>query len=427
MTISETRVEADLAEVLDEAALRRRLDTAFAGVARKRVVVAVSDAGRRSYAAIGGGGDAADEADEAERQAVPTGCVTKLFVAALIADEISSGTFGSDDEAARLLDMSRGSVLTGVTIRHLLEHTHGLDDSAITAAPATADGSIDAAALLARLDGHRLAEPGAYYSYSNVGAWLLAAVLERVHGRPFESLLHERVLEALRFRDLRSVPCSGPGNRICAATGGALALSVRDLLTFLEARAAVWRTESVTPLPGWSVLEKGVCLGWKYHGEGWFGHQSIASRVSLMARIEPRRRIALVVASERHPAPVVAAKLFARLLPELGRLELPKRLPPWQAAALDLHAYRGRYGCAAERWTVSIEDDAPSLRLSTASFTTPLEPAEGELFFTRIAGPGRLAFVQFVERAASSFRYVWDGRRLLRRWEAPARPAADRP
>lgn len=414
MTISETRVEADLAEVLDEAALRRRLDTAFAGVARKRVVVAVSDAGRRSYAAIGGGGDAADEADEAERQAVPTGCVTKLFVAALIADEISSGTFGSDDEAARLLDMSRGSVLTGVTIRHLLEHTHGLDDSAITAAPATADGSIDAAALLARLDGHRLAEPGAYYSYSNVGAWLLAAVLERVHGRPFESLLHERVLEALRFRDLRSVPCSGPGNRICAATGGALALSVRDLLTFLEARAAVWRTESVTPLPGWSVLEKGVCLGWKYHGEGWFGHQSIAP-CSLMVRIEPRRSIALVVASEHHPAPVVAAKLFAGLLPEFRRLALPRRLSPRQAAVLDLNAYCARYGCAAERWTVSIDDDVRALRLSTASFTTRLEPAENDLFFAQVSVPGRLAHVQFVERTASSFRYLWDGRRVLRR------------
>lgn len=399
--------------------LERRLELALHGSERGRTIIARSADGRRAYAAV--------RAAHPEREVFRVGCTAKLFVAALVERTLDAHGIGYDVPVRHVLGGSSGAALGDTSLRHLLEHTHGLDDSAITAAPATADGSIDAAALLARLDGHRLAEPGAYYSYSNVGAWLLAAVLERVHGRPFESLLHERVLEALRFRDLRSVPCSGPGNRICAATGGALALSVRDLLTFLEARAAVWRTESVTPLPGWSVLEKGVCLGWKYHGEGWFGHQSIASRVSLMARIEPRRRIALVVASERHPAPVVAAKLFARRLPELGRLELPKRLPPWQAAALDLHAYRGRYGCAAERWTVSIEDDAPSLRLSTASFTTPLEPAEGELFFTRIAGPGRLAFVQFVERAASSFRYLWDGRRLLRRWEAPARPAADRP
>lgn len=403
-------VPADRGKPPDEAGLRHKLESSFAGVARKRVVVAIGDAGRRSYAAIGGG----DAADAAERYAAPTGCVTKLFVAALVADEIVRGTFGCDDKASVLLGARHARVLAGVTIRHLLEHTHGLDDSVIGAVPTRADGFIDTETLLARLGAHRFAEPGALYSYSHVGAWLLAAVLERVHGRPFELLLRERVLDALRLRELRSESWVVPGRRICPSTGGALALSVRDLLTFLEARAALWRPESVTPLPGWSALEKGVCLGWKYHGEGWFGHQSIAP-CSLMVRIEPRRSIALVVASEHHPAPVVAAKLFAGLLPEFRRLALPRRLSPRQAAVLDLNAYCARYGCAAERWTVSIDDDVRALRLSTASFTTRLEPAENDLFFAQVSVPGRLAHVQFVERTASSFRYLWDGRRVLRR------------
>ncbi len=414
MTV-EPRSAVDLGYAFDAAALQRKLDAAFAGVARKRVVVAVSEAGRRAYAAIGGDTDAAEEA---ERRAVPTGCVTKLLVAALIADELEHRRLACDDVVADLLG-TPPEVLGDTTVKHLLEHTHGLDDSALTVAPMRADGFVDVGALRAQLDGRRFAPPGALYSYSNVGAWLLAAVLERLHGRPFETQLRVRILDALGLREHRCEPSLVPGRSICPSMGGSLALSARDLLTFLEAQAASRPVGagavSVTPLPGWNALEKGICLGWKVHGDGWLGHQSIWPRASLMVRIEPQRRAALVIASEFHPAPVVAAKLFTGLLPELTRLSLPKRLSPECAAALDLGRYRGRYGCAAECWTVSVDSEpSPALRLSAAAFSTRLVPAADEIFFTQ-AGAGQLAFVQFVEEVESSFRYLWDGRRLLRR------------
>ena len=405
----------------DEAALRQRLAAAFAGVARKRVVVAVSAAGRRAYAAVGGGADAADEA---EHRAVPTGCVTKLLVAALVDVELACGRLACDDDVADVLDTPYRHVLAGTTIRHLLEHTHGLDDSSLTAAPLRSGGFVDADALLTRLDGERLAAPGAFYSYSNAGAWLLAAVLERLHRRPFAVQLRERVLDALGLRERCCEPSLVPGRSICPSMGGTLALSARDLLTFLEARADAWRaragTDRVTPLPGWNALEKGICLGWKSHGEGWLGHQSIWPGASLMVRIEPQRRIALVIASEHQPAQLVATKLFAGLLPELKHLTLPKRLPPERAAALDRGPYCGRYGCAAESWAISIDDDgAPALRLTTAAFATRLAPAADDLFFADAPGPGQLAFVQFIDNTESAFRYLWDGRRLLRRRPDP--------
>src|SRR5690606_10230390 len=105
---------------------------------------------------------------------------------------------------------------------------------------------VDTDTLLAQLGAERLAAPGAFYSYSNAGAWLLAAVLERLHRRPFEAQLRERVLAALGLRERRGEPSLVPGRSICPSMGGTLALSTRDLLTFLEARADAWRTRAGT-------------------------------------------------------------------------------------------------------------------------------------------------------------------------------------
>src|SRR5690606_41457828 len=79
-----------------------------------------------------------------------------------------------------------------LTFRHLLEHTHGLDDSGLPPAPRRADGRIDVGRLLACLEGRRIAVPGEVYSYSNAGAVLVAAALEALRSEEHTSELQSR-------------------------------------------------------------------------------------------------------------------------------------------------------------------------------------------------------------------------------------------
>lgn len=84
----------------------------------------------------------------------------------------------------------------------LLEHTGGLPGSSYRS-------YLDAAAVLAPSDaiaGRRLRlrwPPGKYFSYSNLGTTLAAAVMERVTGRSFDSLVADRVFRPLGMETAR--------------------------------------------------------------------------------------------------------------------------------------------------------------------------------------------------------------------------------
>ncbi len=71
------------------------------------------------------------------------------------------------------------------------------------------------------------------------------------------------------------------------------------------------------PLPGWHPLERGVCLGWKYAGAGWFGHQSAWPGASSYLRVQPERGLALAVVASAQAAALVALSVFGARLAEL--------------------------------------------------------------------------------------------------------------
>lgn len=398
--------------------LERRLELALAGAAPKRTVVARSAGGRRTYAAVA--------ALDPEHEVFRTGCATKLLVAALVERTLAAHGLTYDLPAQHVLGGSSAVALANASMRHLLEHTHGLDDSAAGDAPLRADGSIDAERMLERLEGRRIAAPGTLYSYSHAGALIAAAVLETLEQRPFEALLRERLLAPLGIEPLGTAPrrCgtppdprSGPPS-ICPASGGALALTVGGLLTFLE--TSMPRADRpATPLPGWHPLERGVRLGWKCYAGGWLGHQSAWPGASLLVCARPRDGAALVVASEGHHAAVVAARALGDELPELFAPRLPKRLAPGAAAMLDPTPYRGRYASAAE--CVDVEADADGLVLASDRGPVRLLPAADETFFFLERSARARVFVQFIARRRGRFRALWDGQRVLPRAGSQAR------
>jgi hypothetical protein len=282
--------------------------------------------------------------------------------------------------------------------------------------PRRANTRIDVEALVRALRAApALAPPGALYSYGSSGAWLTAALLERCTGRSYSAQAHEEILAPLGILERGSEQRSA----ICPATGGALALDPADLLRVVAHAAlqspAAWPEDDrhsgaygpAFPLPGWNPLERGVHLGWKYHGQGWFGHQSLWPAASVLVRAHPRRALALVVASRVHSAAVVAARVFGARLPELFDLHLPAR--PSAAALGDQN---GTFASAA--WHVKIHDRKLYVRRRGERSVrhASLQHVAGGVSFTR---PVVESFPH-VEVVApdSEGVYLWNGRFVLR-------------
>jgi CubicO group peptidase (beta-lactamase class C family) len=396
-------MDADLAELCEPGELQRWLETK---VTAGRVAVALAAGGHVAAAEVGGRARAG--------WAVPVGCIAKVLTAWLACKSAERGRFAFETDVAELLG-AEAEALRGVTVRHLLEHTHGLDDS-LLAPPRERHGIIDRDELLSRVATlERWAAPGVAYSYGNAGAWLVAAALERSHGRALWALACDELLTPLGVAGASS----GATRLLCAATGAGLELTAEELVRFGSLAlddGSLPAVAPVTPLPGWHPLERGVCLGWKYAGAGWFGHQSVWPGASTYFRVQPRRRLALAVAARDRAASIVAIGLFSSRMPEL--FEQRSKLP---TAATDMSQAAGVYeqaarviaieptprGLCAEAW----ERDACGVRRG-ATARSLLVPTGGVLF----ARPAT-ELVPYVELVAGSNgrAWLWNGRTVLRR------------
>jgi hypothetical protein len=408
--------EARVAALAQPERLRRELARAFEGVARRDAFVAFRCGEHVASACITDGEFRAATA----RAPINVGCIAKLLTATLMRRAFNAGLLAPDEDAS---DVLRGGAesraLRGITVRQLLDHTHGLDDSHVALVPRRADGRIDVAALVrAVCTAPALAPPGVIYSYGSVGAWLVAALLERRCGGPYSEQVREEILTPLGMRE-HGAEARAP---ICPATGAALALDPTDLLRFVSHAALTspetWPDEEhpgvlgpVSRFPGWSPLERGVHLGWKYHGRGWFGHQSVWPGASLLVRAQPSRARVFVVESRLHSAAVVAARVFGAYWPELFDLRIPAR-----SRAAPLGHSTGTFASAA--WTVAIHcrDGGLELRARRRGWRevrrAGLHHAAAGVLFTRPV----LETFPHVEVVSldSAGTYLWNGRFVLR-------------
>ena len=400
-------------------ALRELVVAATRCTGERRITVALRCAERTLVAGV------ADDDDESvDDWAPPLGCLAKLLAATLARAAAAEGQLDLDASAQELLACSAAQ-LRGVTLRHLLEHTHGLDDSML-APPRYRQGLIDRAELAARiacLD--RWSDPGAFCSYGNLGAWLVAAALERVYGRAYDVLVRDRLLAPIGMHGAVVT-----GRPLCAATGGGLALTAEQLVLFAShafpahALAEPVDTDdacAITRLPGWNPLERGIYLGWKYAGAGWFGHQSTWPRASAYVRVHPWRNVALAVLSRDHAAAVVAVRVFGSRFSELFDLKANARASVGAASLGPEHI--GRYGQAAH--VVDIAANGHMLRAVghrrdahgvLRQETRAVLRAAGGVWFAQPATE-LVPYVQFLRNDAAG-ALLWNGRCVLRRQAA---------
>ena len=407
--LSDIRLQRSMAAVRDESVLRGRLEEIVRRKGLQTVCVGVAVDGREiAFSACAAEADDRFGATAASETPVAARCLAKSLTATLVNEAVVAGRVGWTDAVADLLggDTHSRRHLAGITVRHLLDHAHGLDASMVYGVPRTDDGFIDVGRLCGELGPQPLFGPWQMYSYSHVDAWLAGALLERITGVRYATQLRERQLICNATYD--------ESGAICPATGGHLALTIAQWLVFAQRCLAELQprqddTYGDMALPGWHPTERSIFRGWKCYGDGWLGHNANLSDRSAMLRINPGEQLAIVVsASEANGAVFAASGVFGDLLPEFRNLRPPRLLKADEVAGLALHAHVGRYVQA--RTTVNVTLDAQgALQLQVGERDQRGHAAEHVgsaadrgLFLAESRGNPEFQFVQFVADAASS-------------------------
>ena len=125
------------------------------------------------------------------------GSITKQFTAAAILTLETQGQLTVTDLAGKYLDGVPADK-ADITLHHLLTHSSGLksDFSPTDYDPVGREEYVRRA-----LQSTLLFRPGDGYEYSNAGYSLLAAIVEKVSGQPYEAYLTERVLKPAGMRE----------------------------------------------------------------------------------------------------------------------------------------------------------------------------------------------------------------------------------
>ncbi|MFE9722055.1 serine hydrolase domain-containing protein [Streptomyces sp. NPDC005794] len=137
---------------------------------------------------------------------VQIGSLTKPLTGTLLVQLASTGLLQLDDPVEQFLTAPAG---TGITLRHLAEHTAALPRVPPRLRRRDPYAAFDTEALSAvvqRLDFLTTGPPGGEAEYSNLGYAVLGAALSSAAGAPYEELLNEYVLAPLGLTDVTSNP-----------------------------------------------------------------------------------------------------------------------------------------------------------------------------------------------------------------------------
>lgn len=165
---------------------------------------------------------------------LPIASCTKAITRAAVMLLVKDGKLRLDQPAwgmvAELLPAHRDPRLDKVTIRQLLDHSGGWDRA--TARVDVVAANLNSDDPVGELAGTRLDfDPGTRRRYSNAGALLLGAIVERASGQPFERFVKTRVLDPLGMKQTRW--SRTPGVREWGSAAGWTA-TMEDLVRFAD-------------------------------------------------------------------------------------------------------------------------------------------------------------------------------------------------
>ncbi len=137
--------------------------------------------------------------------------ITKAFTSVLILQLYEQGKIDLNETIKTYLPNYTGEAADKVTIHQLLNHTAGIANinrNIMSAEDVIKNGfpqfqlphSTDE--MLAKYCSENLVnEPGKVFDYNNSDYIILGKIIEKVHGKSFEQILKEKILEPLKMRD----------------------------------------------------------------------------------------------------------------------------------------------------------------------------------------------------------------------------------
>jgi CubicO group peptidase (beta-lactamase class C family) len=178
-------------------AIDRVIEAAMAEEGLPGVSLVVGRAGAIVKQAAYGEANVEQHAPATLQTVYPIASATKTMSSTAIFLLVGEGKFSLEDSIVELLPDLPDAWLE-VTVRHLLTHTSGLPDIAITPGrePLIADSREEA---LAKLRDMPCAAAGARWSYNQTNYMLVQMLVERYGERPFETFVHERLFAPLEL------------------------------------------------------------------------------------------------------------------------------------------------------------------------------------------------------------------------------------
>jgi serine-type D-Ala-D-Ala carboxypeptidase/endopeptidase len=245
-------ITAIAAPTLDDSARRLATQRTDNGAVASIVIGIVEQGGEPAVYGFGKVDGGAPDGDTVYE----IGSITKTFTALLLAQDAASGKLSLDEPVQRLLPGYAIPAWQGqaITLRDLVTQTSGLPRLPTGFAPPDMGNpyaAYGAPELQAFLRGHQLArQPGTAYEYSNLGYGLLGVALAAHAGKPYETLVRERITAPLDMRSTGIKLTSAMRARLASghdATGkpvrnwdfdaiagaGALRSSAHDMLRYL--------------------------------------------------------------------------------------------------------------------------------------------------------------------------------------------------
>lgn len=305
------------------------------------------------------------------------GSITKVWTATLVAQLVNEGLLDLDRPLREYLPEFRvadEAASAMVTSRQLLCHTAGFEGDLFTDTGSNDDAIEKYVATLA--DVAQLSPPGEQFSYCNSGYVVLGRLVEVLRGKPFNTVLRERLITPLGLEHVATNigeailerPAVGhvyvaPGCPVRPApvwslvasnapAGSMLAMRARSLLGFVQMHlsdtsvAMMRQPQVVLPdLVEWTRERWG--LGWMlldYPGGTVIGHDGGTLGQSAFLRVVPEAGVAVALLTNGGDVFPMFRAVFGHLLAELAGVKLPTLpVPPADPPPVDADRVSGTY------------------------------------------------------------------------------------
>lgn len=344
------------------------------------------------------------------------GSITKVWTATVVLQLVGEGRLDLDAPVVEVLPELRladPDVTKHVTVRHLLNHTSGIDGDVFTDTGRGDDCIERYVALLGeQTQNHPL---GATWSYCNAGYSVLGRVIEVLTGQTWDAALRERLFTPLQMQHAITLPedallhaaavghVTEEGHKQVAPVwqlprsigpAGLVSANAADVLAFarlhltgglgpdgervLPEELAAAMADHQADLPDKFSLGDSWGLGWirfGWDGERLYGHDGNTIGQAAFLRVLPGAGLAVTLLTNNDGARDLYEDLYREVFAELAGVDMPHPLtPPEPPVELDIAPYAGRYQRASVLMEVFEGDEGPVLRTTISGPLAELVP-----------------------------------------------------